>query len=58
MPSNFSAFRSIKDEEEEEEEEDMYAAHSKELQYSHVTILVGKSIELEFNVVKLEDMTM
>jgi hypothetical protein len=29
MPSNFSAFRSIK--EEEEEEEDMYAAHSKEL---------------------------
>jgi hypothetical protein len=31
MPSNFSAFRSIKDEEEEEEEEDMYAAHSKEL---------------------------
>jgi hypothetical protein len=29
MLSNFSAFRSIK--EEEEEEEDMYAAHSKEL---------------------------
>jgi len=28
MPSNVSAFRSIK---EEEEEEDMYAAHSKEL---------------------------
>ncbi len=54
MPSNFSAFRSIK---EEEEEDDMYAAHSKELQYSHVTILVGKSIELGFNVVKLEDMT-
>jgi len=27
MTSNFSAFRSIK----EEEEEDMYAAHSKEL---------------------------
>jgi hypothetical protein len=29
MPSNFSAFRSIK--EEEEEEDNMYAAHSKEL---------------------------